>query len=299
MVRVFHSDNFVVRLPENHQFPIQKYRLVREGLLNEGTFQEAWLRDVEPVDPRVLGLAHTPEYLQRVFHGELSREELRHLGLPWSEGLMRRAAASVGATIEAAWAALEKGVGVNLGGGTHHAFADHGEAFCLFNDVAIAVRLLQQQKTVRKSAIVDLDVHQGDGTARILRCDANLFIFDIYCEDNFPLKKIRTDLGIGLPEGTTDGAYLQQLAQHLPRVFQFKPDLIFYQAGVDPLQGDTLGRLSLSHEGLKERDRAVLKSCREVGIPVVVTLGGGYAKPLSETVKAHMNTVRVACELFT
>lgn len=299
MIRVFYYDKFSIRLPEGHQFPIQKYQLVREGLLDEGRLQGQWLRDVEPADLRLLGLVHDPEYLHRLFRDELSREELRRLGLPWSEGLVRRAAASVSATIEAAWAALERGVGLNLGGGTHHAFPDRGEAFCLFNDIAIASRLLQQRRAVRKIAIIDLDAHQGDGTAACLRYDPSIFILDIYCEDNFPLKKARTDVGIGLPEGTTDGAYLEQLAQHLPEAFQFKPELIFYQAGVDPLRGDKLGGLALSHEGLKERDQLVLKSCREAGVPVAITLGGGYAKPLSETVKAHMNTVRVACELFT
>lgn len=299
MVPTFYSDHLPVRLPAGHPFPIEKYRAVRQKLLEEELLPEGWLCEVEPTDPRILGLVHTPEYLRRVFAGELSREELRRLGLPWSEGLVRRAAASVSATIEAAWAALENGLGVNLGGGTHHAFPDRGEAFCLFNDIAIAVRLLQQRKAVRKVAIIDLDAHQGDGTAAIFRYDQSIFILDIYCEANFPLKKVRTDIAVGLPEGATDEDYLQQLARHLPRLFQFKPELVFYQAGVDPLKGDALGGLALSHEGLLERDRLVLEGCRQAGVPVIITLGGGYAKPLSETVKAHVNTVRVACELFT
>jgi acetoin utilization deacetylase AcuC-like enzyme len=299
MIRAFHCDSISLRLPEGHHFPIQKYRLVREGLLEERTLQSTSLREVEPADLRILGLVHKPDYLQRLYEGELSREELRRLGLPWSERLVQRAAASVSATIEAAWAALEHGLGVNLGGGTHHAFPDRGEAFCLFNDIAVACRLLQQRRAVRKIAIIDLDAHQGDGTATILRYDPSIFILDIYCEDNFPAKKVRTDVGIGLPEGTTDRSYLEELRQHLPKVFQFKPELAFYQAGVDPLRGDTLGGLALSHEGLEERDQLVLRSCREAGVPVSITLGGGYAKPLSETVKAHMNTVRVARALFT
>ncbi|MGQ9478125.1 MAG: histone deacetylase family protein [Candidatus Bipolaricaulia bacterium] len=298
MVPTFYSDHYPARLPEGHPFPLGKYRAIRQQLIEEEIIPEGWLREAEPVDPRILGLVHTAEYLRRVFAGELSREELRRLGLPWSEGLVRRAAASVGGTIEAAWAALEKGLGVNLGGGTHHAFPDRGEAFCLFNDLAIAIRLLQQRKAIRKVGIIDLDAHQGDGTATILRYDQSIFILDIYCEANFPLKKVRTDIGVGLPEGTKDEEYLQQLERHLPRIFQFKPELVFYQAGVDPLKGDMLGGLALSHEGLLERDRLVLEGCQKAGVPVVITLGGGYAKPLSETVKAHLNTIRVARGLF-
>lgn len=299
MIPTFYYDHLPVRLPSGHPFPIEKYRAVRQRLVEEEILLEGWLREAGPVDPRILGLVHTAGYLRRVFAGELGREELRRLGLPWSEGLVRRARASVGGTIEAAWAALEHGVGVNLGGGTHHAFSDRGEAFCLFNDIAVAVRLLQQRNAVRKVAVIDLDAHQGDGTAAILRYDPSIFILDIYCEANFPLKKVRTDIAVGLPEGTMDEEYLQQLERHLPRVFQFKPEIVFYQAGVDPLKGDALGGLALSHEGLQKRDRLVLESCRSSGVPVVITLGGGYARPLGETVKAHMNTVRVARELFT
>jgi len=299
MIPAFYSDHLPVRLPPGHPFPIEKYRAIHQRIVEEEIFPEEWLREAGSVDPRILGLAHTPAYLKRAFAGELGREELRRLGLPWSEGLVRRAAASVGGTIEAAWAALEHGLGINLGGGTHHAFPDHGEAFCLFNDIAVAARLLQQRNAVRKVGIIDLDAHQGDGTAAILRYDQGIFILDIYCEANFPLKKVRTDIALGLPEGTTDEEYLQQLERHLPRVFQFKPEIVFYQAGVDPLKGDALGGLALSHNGLLERDRLVLSSCREAKVPVVITLGGGYARPLSETVKAHINTVRVARELFT
>jgi len=296
MIRAFHSDRYRVRLPDDHPFPIEKYRLVREGLLREGLVGR--LEEAQPVDPRILGLAHTPEYLERVFRGELSREELRRLGLPWSEELILRASASVGGTIEAAWAALEEGIGGNIGGGTHHAFPDHGGAFCIFNDIVIAVRLLQQREAVERIAILDLDVHQGDGTAAGLRYDPGLFILDIYCRDNFPAKKVETDISLGLPEGTGDERYLKELERHLPRVLKFKPDLVFYQAGVDPLQGDTLGRLALTPEGLKERDRLVLEAFREAGVPVVITLGGGYARPITRTVEAHLNTFRAAREAF-
>jgi acetoin utilization deacetylase AcuC-like enzyme len=296
MIRAFHCDRYRVRLPDDHPFPIEKYRLVRKGLLEEGLVDR--LEEVQPVDPRILGLVHTSEYLERVLRGELDQRELRRLGLPWSEELVLRASASVGGTIEAAWAALEEGIGANLGGGTHHAFPDRGEAFCLLNDIAVAVRLLQQRKAVGRIAIVDLDVHQGDGTAAILRYDPDIFILSIYCEENFPLKKIKTDIGIGLPEGTGDEEYLKELKRHLSRVLEFKPGLVFYQAGVDPLKEDTLGRLALTHKGLRERDRIVLEACREAGVPIVITLGGGYARPITKTVEAHMNTFRVARELF-
>ncbi|MFQ6090056.1 MAG: histone deacetylase [Candidatus Bipolaricaulia bacterium] len=298
MIAVFHSGRGRVRLPEGHPFPIEKYQMVRQRLLDEGIVERAQLKQSQPVDPRILELVHSRDYLDRVFKGELSGDELRRLGLPWSEGLVLRASAAVGGTIEAAWAALEEGIGANLGGGTHHAFPDRGEAFCIFNDIAVAVRLLQQQKVVKKIAIIDLDVHQGDGTAAIFRYDPGVLILAIYCEDNFPPKKIETDIGVGLPEGTGDEQYLGQLEQHLPRVLKFRPEVIFYQAGVDPLEEDALGQLSLSHLGLKERDRMVLRACKEGGIPAVITLGGGYARPITPTVEAHLNTFRAARELF-
>ncbi|MFQ6117455.1 MAG: histone deacetylase [Candidatus Bipolaricaulia bacterium] len=297
-MKAFHSDRYRVRLPDDHPFPIGKYRLVREGLLEKGILKGEWLEEAQPVDPRILGLAHTSGYIERAFQGELDRRELRQLGLPWSEELILRASASVGGTIEAAWAALEEGIGGNIGGGTHHAFPDRGEAFCIFNDIAVAVRLLQQRKAVERIAIVDLDVHQGDGTAAILRYDPGVFILSIYCEDNFPARKVKTSVGIGLPEGTGDERYLEQLERSLPRVLKFKPEILFYQAGVDPLKGDTLGRLALTPEGLKERDRLVVEACREAGVPVVITLGGGYARPVSRTVEAHLNTFRAALEVF-
>jgi len=299
MIKTFHSDRYRVRLPEGHPFPLEKYRLVRAGLLRAGILKAEWLEEAQPVDPWVLGLAHSRDYLDRVFKGMLEREELRRLGLPWSEELVLRASASVGGTIEAAWAALEEGIGTNLGGGTHHAFPDHGEAFCIFNDIAIAIRLLQQRRAVDKIAIIDLDVHQGDGTAAGLRYDPGAFILDIYCQDNFPAKKIETDISLGLPEGTGDEPYLKELNRHLPRALEFGPDLAFYQAGVDPLKGDTLGRLALTPEGLKERDRLVLGACKEAGIPIVITLGGGYARPITRTVEAHLNTLRAAREVFS
>lgn len=298
-IRAFYSDRYRVRLPEGHPFPIEKYRLVREGLLKERILEPEGLEEAQPVNPRVLGLVHTAEYIERVLRGELDRQELHRLGLPWSEELVLRASASVGGTIEAAWAALENGIGMNLGGGTHHAFPDRGQAFCIFNDIAVAARLLQQRNAVKRIAIIDLDVHQGDGTAAILRYDPDAFILDIYCEENFPMEKIETDISLGLPAGTGDEKYLEQLKRHLPRVLEFRPDIAFYQAGVDPLKGDTLGRLALTHEGLKERDRLVFEACREAGVPIVITLGGGYAKPITRTVEAHLNTFRAAREVLS
>lgn len=299
MIAVFYSDHYPVPLPKDHPFPLQKYRLVRERLTSERTLKKEWLMEAQPVDPRLLLSVHTQEYIDQIFKGALEPKAIRRLGLPWSEGLATRSAASVGGTIGAAWAALEEGIAGNLGGGTHHAFPDRGEAFCVFNDIAVAAKLLLQKDATGRVTIVDLDVHQGDGTAEIFRYDRTVFTLSIHAANNYPIKKAKSSHDVSLPDGTSDEAYLTVLQENLSEAIDnFKPDIVFYQAGVDPLAGDSLGRLSLSHRGLKERDIYVLETCRNAEIPIVITMGGGYAKPISETVEAHCNTYRAVREVF-
>jgi acetoin utilization deacetylase AcuC-like enzyme len=294
-VRVFHSDHHVVPLPPGHRFPMGKYRLLRETLLASGVLRTDELVAADLVDPRTLLHVHTARWVSAVLENRLSEVELRRLGFPWSPELVLRSRASVGGTCAAAARALDDGIGGNLAGGTHHAFPDHGEGYCVFNDIAVSIRALQAEGSIRRALVVDLDVHQGNGTAAVFEGDPDVFTFSMHGERNFPFRKQRSSLDIGLPDGAGDEVYLDGLARHLPRVLEAsRPDLLYYQAGVDALAEDTLGRLSLSHAGLEARDAFVLEAARRSGIPVVVTLGGGYARPLEATVRAHIGTYRVA-----
>ena len=294
-VRVFHSDHHVVPLPPGHRFPMGKYRLVREALLASGVLQPGDLEPAEPVEVEALLRVHTLRWVRAVFDDQLTDAEQRRLGFPWSPQLVRRSRAAVGGTCAAAARALVDGIGGNLAGGTHHAFADHGEGFCVFNDIAVSIRMLQADGSIRRALVVDLDVHQGNGTAAVFEGDPDVFTFSMHGERNFPFRKQRSSLDIGLPDGAGDDVYLDVLARHLPRVLEAaRPDIVYYQAGVDPLAEDTLGRLSLTHTGLETRDVFVLETARRSGLPVVVTLGGGYARPLEATVRAHIGTYRAA-----
>jgi acetoin utilization deacetylase AcuC-like enzyme len=298
-VRVFHSDTHLVPLPSGHRFPMPKYRLLREGLLSSGLLREEELVPAEPVPLSALGLVHTQRWLQAVVEGRLSEAEVRRLGFPWSEALVQRSRAAVGGTCAAASLALLEGFSGNLAGGTHHAFADHGEGFCVFNDIAVSIRVLQAEGSIVRAAVVDLDVHQGNGTASVFSEDASVFTFSMHGEHNFPFRKQPSSLDVGLEDGTSDEAYLDALYRHLPRVLDAaRPDLIYYQAGVDPLSEDTLGRLSLSTAGLEARDRFVFESAQLRGLPLVVTLGGGYARPLASTIAAHLGTYRAARAVY-
>jgi acetoin utilization deacetylase AcuC-like enzyme len=298
-MRVFHSDSYEVPLPDGHRFPMEKYRLVREALLERGVLPPSALTQSLLCSREDLERVHTPRYLDALFHGTLTDAEVRRLGFPWSPGLVARSRASVGGTLEAARAALKDGIAGNLAGGTHHGFPDHGEGFCVFNDIAVAIRALQAERLIRRAVVVDLDVHQGNGTAAIFAGDDSVFTFSMHGENNFPFRKQPSHRDVGLPDDTGDAGYLDALALHLPEVLETAgADILFFQAGVDPLAEDALGRLCLTHAGLRARDRVVLEAARHRGLPAVLTLGGGYAKPLSATIDAHVGTYEVALAVF-
>jgi acetoin utilization deacetylase AcuC-like enzyme len=276
-----------------------KYALLRAALLHEHLLAPEEFLAAEPVAVEALARVHTPRWLQAVLGGGLSEAEVRRLGFPWSEALVLRSRAAVGGTCAAASIALEEGFAGNLAGGTHHAFADHGEGFCVFNDIAVSIRALQAHGRLARALVVDLDVHQGNGTASVFAEDASVFTFSMHGEHNFPFRKQRSSLDVGLPDGTTDAAYLDALHRHLPNILDAaRPELVYYQAGVDPLAEDALGRLALTHAGLEARDRFVFESVRRRNLPLVVTLGGGYARPLAPTIAAHVGTYRAARAVF-
>jgi acetoin utilization deacetylase AcuC-like enzyme len=238
---------------------------------------------------------HTAEYVDRFIAGALTPDETRRLGLPWSPALVERSLRAVGGTCEACVAALDSGIAMNLAGGTHHAFPEHGEGFCVFNDVAVAIRLLQRSGRINRVAIVDLDVHQGNGTHAVFTGDPSVFTFSMHGGKNYPYRKVAGSLDVELADATGDGEYLDRLATALPGVLaRAEPDLVVYLAGADPHEGDALGRLSLTFEGLARRDALVIDSCREVGIPVALTIAGGYGRQFADTVRIHAETVRIA-----
>lgn len=279
---------------------MKKYALLRQQVAGAGLVGPADLRIPEAATEVQIERAHTPAYLRRVQAGELSPQEIRQIGFPWSPNLVERARRSVGATVEACRAALEDGVAVNLAGGTHHAFQDQGQGYCVFNDSAIAARAMQAEGRVRRVVIIDCDVHQGNGTAAILAGDPSIFTFSIHGAKNFPFRKEQSDLDLPLPDGTADTVYLETLAEALRRALaSSRAELAIYLAGADPYEGDTLGRLAVSKAGLAERDRLVFEQCRAAGIPVAVTMAGGYAKNVQDTVDIHFQTVRTAAGLST
>lgn len=294
---VFYSDSYTVPLPPGHRFPMEKYRMLRDALIAGGVMTPEELHEAAPVDRETLLLAHTAEYIDSFCGGALDPKAVRKIGLPWSPEFVRRSLASVGGTLAAARAALREGIAGNLAGGTHHAFPDHGEGFCVFNDIAVAALTLLAEGSVNRVAVVDLDVHQGNGTAAILGAEARVFTLSLHGGNNYPFHKVPSTLDVPIADGTGDDDYLMLLADPLSAAFDFDPDIVFYQAGVDPLATDTLGRLAMTHRGLAERDRRVLSAARERGTPIVLTLGGGYARPITETVLAHVGTYRVAKEL--
>jgi acetoin utilization deacetylase AcuC-like enzyme len=298
-MQAFHSNQYVIDLPDNHKFPIIKYAKIRERLVSEGTLVEPCISEPALANRQEILLVHTADYYDRFITGQLTLREIRRLGLPWSESLVRRSRFSVAGTLAAAHAALQEGASANLGGGTHHAFADHGEGFCVFNDIAVAINLLRAEGKIYRAAVIDCDVHQGNGTAAIFADDPEVFTLSLHGEKNYPLIKQQSTIDVALVDGTEDEEYLQLLRENLaPVVERFRPDIIFYQAGVDPLREDRLGRLALSHEGLIDRDAMVFRACRSLSLPCVITLGGGYGKDVEDTVEAHCNTIRTACEIF-
>ncbi len=293
--RLFFTDQYLITLPEGHKFPVRKYGLLRDLLMEDGRFR---LERAPLADPETVCLAHDPDYVHGFISGQLPAATSRRIGLPWSEVLVKRSLASVGGTLEAAKDAMAYGWGGTLGGGTHHAFRAEGAGFCVFNDIAVAIQFLRHTGRVRRAAVIDLDVHQGDGTAEIFRDEPDVFTLSIHCQSNFPFRKQQSKLDIALPDKVGDDEYLRVLQVALPRMFEFQPEIIFYQSGVDGLATDSLGRLSLSPKGLITRDRMVMNAIRTSGIPMVLTSGGGYSKPIELSAQAHANTYRTAWEIY-
>ncbi|MBZ5626832.1 MAG: histone deacetylase [Acidobacteriia bacterium] len=294
--RLFYCDHYAIPLPPGHKFPAEKYALLRALLTADGCYD---LQPAPLADPSAIELAHDAGYVRQFLNGTLDTRTMRRIGFPWSKELVRRTLASVGGTLAAAAEALATGFGGNLAGGMHHAFHAEGSGFCVFNDLAIAILALRRDGDIRRAAVIDLDVHQGDGTASIFEDDPAVLTVSIHGENNFPSRKQRSGIDIGLPDGTGDEQYLTRLREVLPAIADFRPDILFYQSGVDTLAGDRLGRLQLTHEGLMERDHAVFEFTKALEIRVVVTLGGGYADPIARTAEAHANTYRVAALVFT
>jgi acetoin utilization deacetylase AcuC-like enzyme len=296
-VKAFYSDTFVLPLPEGHRFPMTKYARLRERLVEEGVLSNGDLVVPEPAAWDDLRLAHTPSYIDAVASGTLSAAEQRRIGFPWSPQMVERSRRSVGATIAAAREVTggPSTVAANLAGGTHHAFSDRGEGYCIFNDVAVAARVLLRDRRITRATVVDCDVHQGNGTAAIFSCDASVFTLSLHGTNNFPFRKETSDLDLTFQDGTGDDEYLAVLAAHLPGVLDdTRPDIVFYLAGADPYAGDRLGKLALTIEGLRERDRYVFAECRARGVPVVVAMSGGYAPDIDTIVTIHVNTIREA-----
>jgi acetoin utilization deacetylase AcuC-like enzyme len=297
-MRVCYTPRYYADIGEGHVFPIRKFELVRDRLVAEGTLSPAEIYEPREAPVEDVLLVHTEDYVTRLRAGALTPRELRRLGLPWSKALVRRSFLATAGTLAAARAALLEGVGANLAGGTHHAFPDHGEGFCVLNDVAVAVRALRRDGLARRFAVVDLDVHQGNGTAHIFAEDPAVFTFSMHGAKNYPLFKLRSTLDVELADGTGDDEYLSTLARHLPRVFGHAPDIVFYLGGADPYAGDKLGRLSLSLAGLRARDEMVLRACRDARVPVATVMSGGYAADINDTVEIHCNTIRAAKRVF-
>jgi acetoin utilization deacetylase AcuC-like enzyme len=292
---LFYCDHHDIPLPPGHKFPLPKYRMTRELIERDGRFRLvrspfAELANIERV--------HDPGYIRNFLEGTLDRSVLRRIGFPWSKELVSRTLASVGGTLAATHHAMASGLGGTLAGGTHHAFRNEGSGFCVFNDLAIAVEWVRAEYALSRIAIVDLDVHQGDGTAAIFDRDSGVFTLSLHGARNFPFRKQRSRLDFEFEDGTTEDEYLPVLDRALSSVREFAPELIFFQSGVDSLQSDRLGRLALSHEGLACRDKLVLSYAKSAGIPIVITLGGGYSEPLELTAMAHAQTFRIAAETF-
>lgn len=292
-MHAFYADHFVLPLPSGHRFPMAKYSLLREAVAQMPTVE---LLEAPAATDRQILLAHDVAYVQSVVNGTLTPQQQREIGFPWTLAMVERSRRSVGATIAACKAALNEGVSVNLAGGTHHAYRFKGSGFCVFNDAAIAARVMQRQHTsVLKVAIIDLDVHQGNGTASVLAQDDSIFTFSMHGEHNFPFRKEPSDLDIGLPDGTTDLAYLEALDCGLDELnTRFKPDFIIYLAGADAHEGDRLGRLKISQQGMMLRDEKVFEFARQRQIGVAVAMAGGYGHDINQTVAVHAQTVATA-----
>src|SRR5919112_6168334 len=298
-MKIFYSDHFVLPLPEGHRFPMSKYSMLRERVAQDGICGPGELLTPRAVTDEEILRAHDLLYLRRVVAGDLTDKEVRRIGFPWSKRMVERSRRASGGTVGACLAALEEGFAVNLAGGTHHAFSDKGEGYCVFNDSAIASRAVQAAGLAQRVVVIDTDVHQGNGTAEILRRDASVFTFSIHGAKNFPFRKEESDLDVALPDGADDGEYLDALEDGLEKALDRSgARLAIYLAGADPFEDDRLGRLRVSKEGLAERDRLALDSCRERGIPVALTMAGGYAREVDDTVDIHFQSIERATTLL-
>lgn len=299
MLKIAWSDYYAHPLPENHRFPMAKYTLIPEQLLYEGTITEANLFQPQALTEAEVILTHDADYWRRLRDQELTPREIRKTGFPLSERLVYREINIGEGTWQCARFAQEYGVAMNVSGGTHHAFTDRGEGFCLLNDIAMAANLMLRDGLAQRILVVDLDVHQGNGTAEIFRDEPRVFTFSMHCRVNYPLEKEQSDLDIAIEPFTTDAPYLSTLRETLPRLLdEFQPDFAFYLSGVDILETDKLGKLSMTRAGCKERDRFVFETMKKNAIPVSVSMGGGYSPRLVDIVEAHCNTYRVASEVY-
>ena len=291
---VWSPASYPLPLPVGHRFPAEKYAMLRDRVIADGIVPAERVREPDSVADDLLRLVHTADYVDRMATGGLDAAEIRRLGLPWSPALVERSRRTVGGTIAAARHALAHGGAMNLAGGTHHAFPDHGEGFCVFNDVGVAIRLLQREGRIRRAAVIDLDVHQGNGTNAVFAGDDSVFTFSMHGARNFPFVRTPGTEDVELPDGVGDEEYLAVLGDALPRVVRAaQPDLVVYLAGADPHEGDRLGRMKLSFAGLERRDATVIALAREVGLPIAVTIAGGYGRDIADTVRVHVATARI------
>lgn len=299
MLKIAWTEAYVLPLPPNHRFPMSKYEVLPEQLLHEGTIRNENLFRPSPIDPKWILLTHDETYWQNLVHQNLTPAEVRRTGFPLTKQVVDRETIIVNGTLQCTQYALTYGIAMNIAGGTHHAFAGKGEGFCLLNDIAIAANYLLLENLARQILVIDLDVHQGNGTARIFRDEPRVFTFSMHGANNFPYLKETSDLDVALPDFTDDAHYLKTLDSCLKRLLDtLEPDFIFYQSGVDILATDKLGRLSVSREGCKQRDRMVLEAAHKNKIPLVASMGGGYSEDLRDILEAHANTYRLAQEIY-
>ena len=298
-MRIAYSPVYRYELPPGHRFPMEKYTLIPEQLLYEGTITESAFFTAAPLTEAAILRTHTAAYWHKLKTGGLSRKEERAIGFPMRPALVARGRVIAQGTLDCARYAMTDGVALNVAGGTHHSFADHGEGFCVFNDIAIAANELLHTGEIERALVVDLDVHQGNGTAKLFEQEPRVFTFSMHGARNYPARKMKSDLDIGLPDQTGDDLYLSTLHEQLPRLLDgLRPDLVFYLSGVDVLATDKLGRLALTLQGCRDRDRYVFEACHRRGLPVAVSMGGGYSERLADIVTAHANTYRAAVSVF-
>lgn len=298
-MKAFYYDNFSFPLPPDHRFPVPKYPGLRQRLLETGILKAEDLHNPQAATADWLGLVHTQEYIHKVLNGQLSDQETRRIGFPWSQGLVERSLRSVGATVAVCRASIQEGICVSLAGGTHHAYPDHGEGYCVFNDVAVALRVMQREQLIHKALIIDLDVHQGNGSAVIFANDPSVFTFSVHGQKNFPFHKEKSDLDIALPDGTADTAYLSAVEQGLSHALaSIDAELVVYLAGADPFSGDRLGRMQVSKAGLAARDQMVFERCWHADLPIAVVMSGGYARDVEDIVDIHTETIRQSAGMW-